>query len=535
MTPWDRARTALSLLAIDPVGLGGIVVRGRVGPARDAFMRMIPDTIKLHPAMTNDALDGSIDLTTTLNTGKVTTHAGLLAQDGLFTLAMAERTPPYLAARLGMALDAGGLQGLIAMDEGIDDETTPATLTDRLAFYVPLDDIALTDLHAAPLLRADATAVTAPDDLAAQLVTLAARLGITSLRAPIFALRCAKAHASLMHRTCVTDDDIAAAVALTYAHRATQLPNDDTPQPPPEQPAEQSAPETQTSDIPDDMLLDAVMSALPAGLLDQLSASTAKAGRGAGSGRKITGNRRGRPLPARNVAARPSDRIDLMATLRGAIAWQTIRRISQPDRQGPIIRPSDLRAKRYQDLSDRVLVFAVDASGSAALARLNEAKGAIEILLSEAYSRRDHVALIAFRGTDADVLLPPTRSLVQTKRRLASLPGGGGTPLAAGLVSALQTAHAAAKRGQTPTVVVLTDGRSNIALDGSPNRAQAAADATRAAQDIATAGFDAIMIDTGQRPDQSLHQLARTMGAHYVPLPRADAKRVSAAIHQIQA
>jgi len=88
------------------------------------------------------------------------------------------------------------------MDEGIDDETTPATLTDRLAFYVPLDDIALTDLHAAPLPHTNTTAVTAPDDLAAQLVTLAARFGITSLRAPIFALRCAKAHASLMHRTC---------------------------------------------------------------------------------------------------------------------------------------------------------------------------------------------------------------------------------------------------------------------------------------------------------------------------------------------
>ena len=87
----------------------------------------------------------------------------------------------------------------------------------------------------------------------------------------------------------------------------------------------------------------------------------------------------------------------------------------------------DIRLRRYEERSDRLLIFTVDASGSAALARLAEAKGAIEILLAEAYARRDHVCLIAFRGTEAELLLPPTRSLVQTKRRLAGLPGGGGT------------------------------------------------------------------------------------------------------------
>ena len=216
-----------------------------------------------------------------------------------------------------------------------------------------------------------------------------------------------------------------------------------------------------------------------------------------------------------------------MATLRAALPWQTIRRKAKPDRKGPIIYPSDLRAKRYQDLSDSLLVFAVDASGSAAFARLNEAKGAIEILLGEAYARRDHVALIAFRGTTAEVLLPPTRSLVQTKRRLASLPGGGGTPLAAGINAAIDLAEQARKRGKTPTVVTLTDGRSNVALDGTANRTAAAADAIAAAQRLAASKLDAIMIDTGQRPEHALHLLAKTMGAHYIPLPRADAKSLS--------
>ncbi len=172
-------------------------------------------------------------------------------------------------------------------------------------------------------------------------------------------------------------------------------------------------------------------------------------------------------------------------------------------------------------------MFAVDASGSSAFARLGEAKGAVELLLAEAYARRDHVALVAFRGTGAEVLLPPTRSLVQTKRRLAALPGGGATPLAAGLRAALGVAAAGAARGMTPTLVLLTDGRANVALDGSVDRAAAAADALALAR---TARTGALVIDTGARPERALATLAAALGAPYVPLPKADARRLSAAI-----
>jgi len=108
-----------------------------------------------------------------------------------------------------------------------------------------------------------------------------------------------------------------------------------------------------------------------------------------------------------------------------------------------IVRPADIHLSRYETRRDRLLIFTVDASGSAALARLAEAKGAVELLLAQAYARRDQVALVAFRGDGAETLLPPTRSLVQAKRRLAGLPGGGGTPLAAGLLAAGEmAAHA---------------------------------------------------------------------------------------------
>jgi magnesium chelatase subunit D len=219
-----------------------------------------------------------------------------------------------------------------------------------------------------------------------------------------------------------------------------------------------------------------------------------------------------------------------VATLRAAAPWQPLRRAQALHPQTLHVRAADLRIRRYQDRSDRLLVFAVDASGSAAMARMAEAKGAVELLLAEAYSRRDHVALVAFRGTGAEVLLPPTRSLVQTKRRLSQLPGGGGTPLAAGLRAAHQVAAQGRAHGLTPALAILTDGRANIALDGTADRARAQADAQTLARLWRTTGLPALVIDTGNRPEQTLRALAATMDATYLALPRADAGRLSAAV-----
>jgi len=176
------------------------------------------------------------------------------------------------------------------------------------------------------------------------------------------------------------------------------------------------------------------------------------------------------------------------------------------------------------------LIFCVDASGSAAVSRLGEAKGAIELLLAEAYASRDQVALISFRGESAEVLLPPTRSLVQTKRRLSALPGGGGTPLAAGLQSALLLAIQSRAKGMTPTVILITDGRANIALDGTPDRAQAGKDAEQVAQGLRGSVIAAVVIDMSNRPQPALSVLSGVLGASYVRMPRADAHRLSGAV-----
>jgi magnesium chelatase subunit D len=140
------------------------------------------------------------------------------------------------------------------------------------------------------------------------------------------------------------------------------------------------------------------------------------------------------------------------------------------------------------------------------------------------------VALIAFRGNKAELLLPPTRSLVQTKRRLAALPGGGATPMALGLAAAMELGLQARARGMTPTVALLTDGRPNIGRDGQPGRAQAEADAEAMARLIRAQGLPALVVDTGNRPTPWLQMLARQMDARFLALPRAEARRLSAAL-----
>lgn len=534
---WTHATLALQLLRIDP-GLGGVCIRARSGPVRDKLAALMdPAACRLHPMISDEALFGGLDLSATLSTGHLVEQSGLLSTPGPLILAMAERAPVGLAARLAVALDKNAGHSLIALDEGAEtDEALDPKLAERLAFHVDLSDCGINETPARRFEQPALTAVAVPTGTLTQITRIADELGIDSMRAPLFALRAARAHAALLGRNSVAIEDIETACALTLAHRATRMPapetQNDPPPPPPDQTADNDTQDT--LDLPDELLLEAVRALLPDNLLDQLTAKKARAGRGNGTGAVRKGNRRGRPLPSREGRISDGARIDLIGTLRAAAPWQTIRRNASA-RDGLQIRPSDIRIKRFEEKSDRLLIFAVDASGSSALTRLAEAKGAVELLLAQAYARRDHVALVAFRGTAAELLLPPTRSLVQTKRRLAGLPGGGGTPLAAGMVTAFDQATQAMRRGLTPTIAILTDGRANIALDGSADRKRAATDAQQIARVLRSHAIDAIVIDTGNRPEPALRNLAQTMDAAYLPLPRADAARLSQSVANVLA
>ena len=539
---WALATLALDLLAIDPAGLGGLVMRARSGPVRDRLVEALdrlPDRpVRLHPAMPREALFGGLDLTATLSANRLIETPGLLEQPITPVLAMAERCTTDRAAEIAAWMDRTHTP-LILMDEGAEPgETVPAVLSERTAFHVSLDDIGRLEAKPpavqdyAPA-RARLKAMHTPKTALPALTTLAMQLGIDSLRAPSFALRAARALAALHERDEVSDSDVETAARLVLAPRATRFPPEET-QPPQDQSETQQDQENRNADgadqvLPQDMLVDAIRPDLPADLLELMAAKASRSSKGSGAGSKRKSNRRGRPLPSRPGRLGNGTRVDLVATLRCAAPWQTLRRRGD----GAVkVFPSDIRVRRYEEKSDRLLVFAVDASGSAAMARLAEAKGAVEILLAQAYASRDHVSLIAFRGEAADVLLPPSRSLVQTKRRLAALPGGGGTPLAAGLRAAGELALHARAQGLSPTLALLTDGRANIALNGAANRAEARTDAVQMARWLRSEGIPAIVLDTARRPDPSLKTLSDELSARYIPLPHADARVMSQALGQ---
>ncbi len=547
--PWAQVGLALTLFAIDPAGLRGLWLRARAGPVRDRVLTALAPLAprKLHPFVSDEALTGGMDLSATLTSDTMQRHAGLLAYPGTLALSMAERCPPGLAVRLGQALDQRPGLSLIALDEAAEEgEGLPSALADRLGLFLDLDQFAwgeTTEIRLQHRLIAMAQARLrhiAAGEALPRLTRVAQELGIDSLRAPLLALACARAQAAWRGGERIEEADMEVAVALTLAQRATRIPEEapppgEPPEDPPPDPREQESDrENSPLDLPDEMLVEAARTALPPGLLAQLqTARAARASRGAsGAGAARKSMRRGRPMPARTGKPGTSARVDVIATLRQAAPWQKLRRAmlpaANPDRL--LLMPSDIRIKRYQDQTDRVLIFVVDASGSAALARLAEAKGAVELMLAEAYSKRDHVALVTFRGEKADLSLPPTRSLVQTKRRLAGLPGGGATPLPSALQVALATAELARGHGMTPTLALLTDGRGNIALDRSANRAQATQESAQLARAIAGKGIASLVIDTSLRPKPPLAELATQMNATLIALPRADARTLSATL-----
>ncbi len=570
---WADAVLSMQLFAVDPSGLNGVSLRAMPGPVRDRWTQLLrrglgPSAplrrLPLHTS--DDRLLGGLDLTATLQAGRPIAQKGVLseADGGVLMAAMAERLPPAVAVHLSAALDAGEIAverdgfsqrlpariGIVALDEGLaDDERPPTALCDRLAFHLDLGAIALgeTEIEGySPEEIAQAGGrlhtVTADDDVLRVLCGTAAVFGIASLRAPYLALRAACASAALEGRETVSEEDIVVAARLVLAPRATMLPQPEAPeddQPPPEEPQESTDDDRDESLSEDqqleDMVLQAALAAIPPGLLSQLRSGVRQRGPDKDSGRAgaiQASTQRGRPAGTRPGELKSGARLNVVETLRAAAPWQPVRRRGQGDagEKRVLVDRDDFRINRFKRRTQTTTIFVVDASGSAALHRLAEAKGAVELLLAESYVRRDRVAVIAFRGQTAEILLPPTRSLVRAKRSLAALPGGGGTPLASGIDAAHMLAESVARQGDTPVIVLLTDGKANVTRDGQPGREQAGQDVTTAAKGLRSQGWSSLLIDVSQRPSQKAKQVADDMGAQYHPLPHADARALSEAV-----
>lgn len=585
------AALAAALLAVDPSGLGGIHLCAGPGPERDAWLallrRLMPagspwQRLPLHAG--EAALLGGLDLAGTLQAGRPVLQSGLLARadGGTLLLGSAERTPALVASLLASVLDHGevrlqreGLSQcqparwlLVALDQTVPgsdspDDALPGALADRLALQIDLRatasagaaDDASADWTPADILKARQRlgSVHLPDDTLQALCATALVWGVASLRAPLMAVRVARAAAALDGSSTVGRTHAEIAARLVLGHRATRLPPDaaeeeppaghDTPPQPPEPPQDDrdratDAPAPQTPPEPlQDRLVEAVRAVLPPGLLAALQAgllAAQPASRGAGqAGAVMRNTARGRPVGTRRGDPGRGQRLHVLDTLRAAAPWQTLRRLAgAPPRLR--VRRDDFHVVRHRQHRPTTTVFVVDASGSAALHRLAEAKGAVELLLADCYVRRDRVAVLAFRGQQADVLLPPTRSLARARRELAALPGGGGTPLAAAIDAARTLALQLQRGGDTPVLVFLTDGRANIAHDGSPGRAQAGADALSQAALLRATGLTTLLIDTSPQPADAARSVALGMGARYVPLPHAGAAGLSAVVRSVQ-
>ncbi len=546
----------LSLLLIDHKNLRGLILKGRTSPIRHKIFNSIKTLFtnykfqKIHPQVLDSELFGGLDFARTFETGRpVHTNGYLNHQKTIILLSMAERLEASLVAKYGKALDINNDLTFIVSDESAEEETIGEAFKDRLAFSISIENLHYSQTKNILFDRAKIKAaqealpsILIDSNVIKTLTEICITLGIDSLRAPILASYVARASAAFSNNPKIMEEDIITSIKLVLSHRATKLPDetdlmDDNDE---KHTDSQDNNETTPSEdglqptIPAEMLLDAIKSSLSPKVLKNLidqSKNLKTHKNNSGSGKTKLSNRRGRPLPSRAGKLDNTKRLDIVETLKAAAPWQAIRKKRSSNSHSRImIRSQDIKIKRHEEQSDRLIIFIVDASGTSALGRLGETKGAIEILLSEAYAKRDQVALISFRGQTAQIELPPTRSLVQTKKRLAALPGGGGTPLASGLFVSYNLALQAKSRGLTPSLAFLTDGKGNIALDGTPSRTISAAETKDLAQKISFAKIPTIVIDISNRPQVEAKELARNLKANYLALPRADSRRLSTAV-----
>lgn len=563
---WGQADLAVALLALMPHRLKGAVFEGAspelAGLLQDRLAARLGSGAQLHRmpvSITDDRLVGGLDLAATLAAGRPVAETGLLtrANGGMLIVPMAERLPGRAAAQLARVIDTGEVETerdglslraearfvtLAFTDPDEVGEHLPAGLGDRLAFGLSLQGVSPARPRGEALIaetlaaaRAKLPQVRVPDALIEALIDAALRLGIRSMRAPSFCLAAACGIAALAGRTAVTDADATLASELVYASRA--LVQFETPPPPPPAPDppdtnddtnDSSRPQPEPDELTE-LLVEAVRVRVSLDMAERRQTSRQRtrqevpAGK---SGDMVDSRRRGSRIGACAGDPRRDGRLDLLSTLRTAAPWQRIREMPAG---GAVIsvRATDFRVKRFRHRSEAVVIFVVDASGSSAMNRLAEAKGAIELLLSGCYSRRESVALIAFRKDGADLLLSPTRSLTRVKRSLSRLPGGGGTPLAAGIAAAAQLVRIERRKRKAPHVVFLSDGQGNVALDGSPGRERAGQDARDMARKLKALQEPVLFFDISRRPSADAELISTEMGAIYRPLPMADAARVS--------
>lgn len=559
-----RVKVALSLLAIDPL-LRGVLIGGGRGSGKTLMARAIrtllpagAPIVEVPTGVTIDRLLGGADWTATLAGGKSRVIGGLLekANGGLLFTDDVDLLPIATIAQIATVLETGMLRlerdgvtsasatsftWLATYDArggpppsplvdvvGLHAETdTDGSVEDRefvvaraLAFQSCPDEFvaqfAVTtrrhteQVHAA---RKAIQSVSVGRDSIRSLCERASELGVVGNRAEIFAVRAARASAAFHGRGSVSDIDLTVASELVLEPRArAQAAQADRVSP-------QRSPtsDLQRGESPPErgpvvfFKLPPIDNPAPPMAWQTTSADASDSGGKGARGRVETDSRRGRYAGA--LETDPGDgAISVDATLRAAAPYQHLR---QSNGRGVRILPGDLRFKRFRRRAGVAIVIVLDASGSMANNRIQQAKGAVVRLLREAYVHRDRVALVAFRGDRAELLMKLGRSVELASRALDELPAGGGTPLAAGIRCALAEGRCATG----PTLLVLvTDGRPNVSVSGEPvwEELERVAEAVRHSRTVP------IVIDTS-RGHPAAEKLAAMLAAQHLVLPHMNA------------
>jgi magnesium chelatase subunit D len=581
----ERVQQALLLMAIQP-RLRGVILAAPAGTGKTSLARGLRDLlgaktpfVELPSSVDAENLLGGADIEATLRTGRLVLQRGVLARahggfvyaDGLNLLQDSVTNALLSVMDTGIvAVEREGISLRLPAEFSFIGTYDPAEgaprqhLIDRIGLIVPMASQQTTEQRIRVLqhnltrqhwgeettflrdiLRAARTHVdhvTITDEQVEQLTLLALRCGVQGHRAELFAVYAACAAAAYELRPEVEFADLELAFRLTILPRATRMPEPETPPPPPEPPPpDPQEPDDDDSEDesapPDDEMMqmpDQVLEALFTDLPDDLThLPFMNLRRGRSGSRGTTTGKRGRHL--RSIPGDPRrHRIDITATLRAAAPWQPLRHESNGHGGASrkiALEAGDLRVKQFRSKAGTLFCFAVDASGSMAIHRMRQAKGAVHALLKQAYIKRDKVALIAFRGARAELLMPPSQSVELAQRALDVLPTGGGTPLASALLLACDVAEAAKLRGIMQTVLILlTDGRGNVS---HVQNADLKTEIQQLGRYVQSVGLRVMVVDT-QRSYLSrgeARQLAEYVGGTYIYLPNASGENIAQAAY----